>query len=232
MRLNKFIAKSGLTSRRKADELIKGASITINGIVELNPAYHVLKNDEVRCESKLVKHQNEAIVIMLNKPKGYITTMEDPMKRKTVMELIDIKERVFPVGRLDKDSTGLLLFTNLGELAMNLAHPKNQTPRVYSASIDKPFANWEKKRLEKKIYIGQKEWGKAIVVEQKKDRGRVNVILKLHHGKKREIRRMMFRMKRKLFHLERIEFGPYKLGSLKIGEWRYLSKEEISCIDL
>ena len=175
----------------------------------------------------VVKDNQESIVIMLNKPAGFITSMKDPMNRKIVSDLINLKERVFPIGRLDKDTTGLLLFTNQGDLAQKLSHPRFNIPKIYTSAIDRPFVNWEKKKISKKVYIGQKEWGKAEVLGQKKMNGKVIVKLKLEQGKKREIRRIMYRMKRSLYFLKRIEFGPCKLGKLKEGHWRFLQKDEI-----
>ena len=228
MRLSKYLSKSGVASRREAEKLIQSALITINGNVELSPHYSVKKNDIVKYDSMVVKDNQESIVIMLNKPAGYITSMKDPMNRKIVSDLINIKERVFPIGRLDKDTTGLLLLTNQGDLALKLSHPKFNIPKIYTSIIDRPFVNWEKKKIKKKVYIGQKEWGKAEVLDQKKINGKAIVKLKLEQGKKREIRRIMYRMKRILYFLKRIEFGPCKLGKLKEGHWRFLQKDEIS----
>ncbi len=227
MRLSKYLSKSGLASRREAEKLIQSALITINGNVELSSHYNVKKNDIVRYDSMIVKNNQKSIVIMLNKPTGFITSMKDPMNRKLVSDLINIKERVFPIGRLDKDTTGLLLFTNQGDLALKLSHPRFKISKIYTLAIDKPFVSWEKKKINKKVYIGQKEWGRAEVLDQKKMNGKVIVKLKLEQGKKREIRRIMHRMKRSLYFLKRIEFGPCKLGKLKEGQWRFLQKDEI-----
>ena len=227
MRLSKYLSKSGVASRREAEKLIQSALVTINDNVELSPHYNVKKNDIVKYDSMIVKDNQEHIVIMLNKPAGFITSMKDPMNRKIVSDLINIKERVFPIGRLDKDTTGLLLFTNQGDLALKLSHPRFNIPKIYTSTIDRPFLNWEKKKINKKVYIGKKEWGRAEVLDQKKIKGKVVVKLKLEQGKKREIRRIMYRMKRSLFSLKRIEFGPCKLGQLEEGQWRFLHKDEI-----
>jgi len=161
MRLSKYLSKSGVASRREAEKLIQNALITINGDVELSPHYNVKKNDIVKYDSMVVKNNQKSIVIMLNKPAGYITSMKDPMNRKIVSDLINLKERVFPIGRLDKDTTGLLLFTNQGDLALKLSHPRFNIPKIYTSSIDRPFLNWEKKKINKKVYIGQKRVGKS-----------------------------------------------------------------------
>lgn len=230
MRLNKYIAKSGECSRRQADGFVQGGSVTVNGTLELNPAYQVLENDDVRFDGRRVEISQEFKTILLNKPMGYITTSRDPFKRKTVIDLIDLRERLFPIGRLDKDTTGLLLLTNDGNLANTLTHPKNKIPRIYELEVDKPFQVWEKKKISKKIYIGQKEWGRADILEQKKNKGRTNVTMRLYQGKKREIRRIAYRMKKTLFSLRRIQFGPIHLDNTPPGAFRELSETEIKLL--
>ena len=226
MRLNKFISQCGVGSRRESDKLIKSATVTVNGNVELNPAYNVIDGDKIKVDEQQVSLQKKKRFIILNKPSGYITTLKDPLKRKTIMELVNTDERLFPVGRLDKDTTGLLLLTNVGDIANILMHPKNKIKRIYKVEIDKIFKNYEIKRMASKVYIGQKEWGRVEVLSQKRIRGRVIVDLSLKQGKKREIRRVMFRMKRKVFSLQRTKFGPIELGNLPIGQWRELSSTE------
>ena len=230
MRLNKFIARSGECSRRQADKYVQGGSVTVNGSLELNPAYQVLGADDIRFDGRRITSSEKTITILLNKPMGYITTSHDPFKRKTVMDLINHKERLFPIGRLDKDTTGLLLLTNDGNLANLLTHPKNKIPRIYELEIDKPFESWEKKKISKKIYIGQKQWGKAEILKQKKNKGRTTVLLRLYQGKKREIRRIVYRMKKTLFSLKRTQFGPIHLDNTPIGGYRELSKAEIKLL--
>ena len=230
MRLNKFIAKSGECSRRQADKYVQEGSVTVNGSLELNPACQVLGTDDIRFDGRRITSSEKTVTILLNKPVGYITTSHDPFKRKTVMDLINHKERLFPIGRLDKDTTGLLLLTNDGNLANLLTHPKNKIPRIYELEIDKPFESWEKKKISKKIYIGQKQWGKAEILKQKKNKGRTTVLMRLYEGKKREIRRITYRMKKTLFSLKRTQFGPIHLDSTPIGGFRELSEAEIKLL--
>ena len=227
MRLNKYIAQSGLSSRRQADKSVQGGSVTVNGLLELNPAYQVSKDDDVRLDGRKIIYNQIFRTILLNKPEGYITTMHDPLNRKTVMDLVNSKERLFPIGRLDKDTSGLLLLTNNGNLANQLTHPKNKIPRIYELELDKPFENWEKIKIAKNVYIGQKEWGRGEIIKQKKNKGRTVVLMRLHQGKKREIRRIIYRMKRTLFSLKRVQFGPICLDSTPIGAYRDLYKSEI-----
>jgi 23S rRNA pseudouridine2605 synthase len=231
MRLNKFLSQAGIASRRESDQLIKSAMVVINGVLETNPAYQVKPNDEVFYDDQRIRIETKTRIIAFNKPEGYITTMKDPHRRKTVIDLIHTDERLFPIGRLDKDTKGLLLLTNDGQLANKLMHPRNHIPRIYKVQIDKIFQSWEVKRMATKVYIGQKEWGKAEVVNQKKVKGRVTVNLRLFHGKKREVRRIMFRMKRKLFSLERLQYGPIELGDIPLGKWRDLSILELKSLN-
>ena len=130
MRLNKYISLSGVSSRREADELIKSATITVNDKVEMDPGYRVSPGDKIRYDQRILKLQENNRIVMLNKPAGFITTVKDPLKRKTIMHLVQTDERLFPIGRLDKDTTGLLLLTNNGSLANFLTHPKNKIPKV------------------------------------------------------------------------------------------------------
>lgn len=227
MRLNKFLAQSGVSSRREADKLIKNAMVTVNGIVLDNPAYQVSEQDEVIFNNRKLKPAAESVVIKFNKPANVITTARDPQNRLTVFNYIKHTGRLFPVGRLDRDSTGLLLMTNDGELANFLMHPKHRIPRIYLVSIDKPFQRWEIKRLNKGVYLGRNETGRAEVIEQVTVKKRTLVKLRLHQGKKHEVRRLMMRLKRKLFSLQRVEFGPIQLGGLREGKWVKLSASEL-----
>ena len=231
MRLNKFLAQAGIASRRESDRLIQSAMVTVNGVIENNPAYQVQPNDDIFYDNQRISIQSNTRIILLNKPDGYITTMKDPLKRKTVMDLVHTDERLFPIGRLDKDTTGLLLLTNDGKLANKLMHPRYRIPRIYKIVIDKTFQSWEVKRMATKIYIGQNEWGKAEVIEQKQIKGRATIFLKLYQGKKREIRRIIYRMKRKLFSLERIQYGPIKLGDIPMGGWRDMKPSELKSLN-
>ena len=232
MRLNKFVAQAGIASRRESDRLIQSAMVTVNGVIESNPAYQVQPHDDIFYDNQRINIQSNTRIILLNKPNGYITTMKDPLKRKTVMDLVHTDERLFPIGRLDKDTTGLLLLTNDGQLANKLMHPRNRIPRIYKIEIDKTFQSWEVKRMATKIYIGQNEWGNAEVIEQKQIKGRATIFLKLYQGKKREVRRIIYRMKRKLFTLERIQYGPIKLGDIPMGGWRDVKPSELKSLNI
>ena len=230
MRLNKYLSRSGVASRRKSDELIKMATTTVNNKIILDPAFDVGENDEIRYDGKLLKVDKEKIVIVLNKPKNVITTVDDPFNRKTVMDYIQSKKRLVPVGRLDKDSTGLLLLTNDGDLHHFLTHPKNEIIREYDVSIGRIIKTGEIHRMKKGVSIGEGEIGKAKVYNQRSKKGRVRVRLILKQGKKREIRRIFRTLKIKLFHLKRISFAGVELNGLKESEYRILNKKEINLL--
>ena len=227
MRLNKFLAKSGIASRRKSDELIKMATTTVNEEIILDPAYNVEEKDLVRFDGKLLKIDEEKIVIILNKPKNVITSVSDQFGRKTVMHFLKSKKRLAPIGRLDKDSTGLLLLTNDGDLHQYLTHPKNQIPRQYIVVLEKIIDSSKLKRITKGLSIGEGELGRAKVISQKMIKGRCEARLELKQGKKREVRRIFRSVKIKLFSLHRVSFGSINIGSLKIGESRFLNENEI-----
>ena len=232
MRLNKYLSRSGVASRRKSDELIKMATTTVNNEIVLDPAFEVGKNDEIRYDGKLLKIDNQKVVIAFNKPKNVITSVYDPFNRKIVMDYIQHKKRLVPVGRLDKDSTGLLLLTNDGDLHHYLTHPKNEVIREYDVSIDRVIKSKEIYRMKKGVSIGEGEIGKAKVVNQKIIKGRVKVRLILKQGKKREIRRTFRTLKIKLYSLKRVSFAGVELNGLKESEYRILNENEINRLRL
>tara|TARA_B100001250_G_scaffold400720_1_gene411628 strand:- start:518 stop:1225 length:708 start_codon:yes stop_codon:yes gene_type:complete len=232
MRLNKYLSRSGVASRRKSDELIKMATTTVNNEIILDPAFEVGENDEIRYDGKLLKIDKEKVVIAFNKPKNVITSVYDPFNRKIVMDYIQHKKRLVPVGRLDKDSTGLLLLTDDGDLHYYLTHPKNEVIREYDVSIDRVIKPREIQRVKKGVNIGDGEIGRAMVVNQKIIKGRVKVRLILKQGKKREIRRIFRTLKIKLFNLKRVSFAGVELNGLKESEYRILNKKEINCLRL
>ena len=230
MRLNKFLAKSGVASRRKSDELIQMATTEVNGKVCLDPAYNVTPSDSVYFDGKIVKIIEDKVVYMLNKPEKVITTVSDTHGRKTVMDYINSKVRITPIGRLDKQTTGLLLLTNDGDLHHYLTHPSHMVAKDYEAIIEGKISDNQRKKLKRGIYIGYKEYGKAEIIKQETLKGRSNVQLRLRQGKKREIRRIFFRLKIKLLSLKRIGYSNLKLGNLRVGEYRELNQKEIKSL--
>jgi len=227
MRLNKYLALSGVASRRMADNLIKAATTTVNNIVITDPAFQIKQDDIIRYDGKIIKIKQDHVVIMFNKPLGVITSMSDPKNRPVIANYIPNKMRLFPVGRLDKNTSGLLLITNNGDLANKLMHPKNLIPKIYEIETDSILDAKLISKIKNGVFIGYKQWAKAIVIKQKKIKSRILVTLQLHHGKNREIRRMFNKINKKLFSLKRIKYGDLELGNLPLGKYRELNKVEL-----
>ena len=228
MRLNKYLALSGIASRRMADELIKAATTTVNNIVIIDPAFNVKKKDIVEYDGKKIKINQNHVVIMFNKPLGVITSMDDPKNRPIVADYFPKKMRLFPIGRLDKETSGLLLVTNNGDLANKLMHPKNLIPKIYEVETDLLMDTKLVAKIKKGIFIGYNQWAQAIVINQKRIKSRIKVLLQLHHGKNREIRRLFYKLNRKLYSLKRVKYGDLELGNLPIGKFRELNKIELN----
>jgi len=228
MRLNKYLALSGVASRRMADNLIKAATTTVNNIVITDPAFQIKQDDIIRYDGKIIKINQDHVVIMFNKPLGVITSMSDPKNRPVIANYIPNKMRLFPVGRLDKNTSGLLLITNNGDLANKLMHPKNLIPKIYEIETDSILDAKLISKIKNGVFIGYKQWAKAIVIKQKKIKSRILVTLQLHHGKNREIRRMFNKINKKLFSLKRIKYGDLELGNLPLGKYRELNKVELN----
>mgnify|MGYP001220767794 FL=1 len=228
MRLNKYLALSGVASRRMADNLIKAATTTVNDIVITDPAFGVKKDDVIRYDGKNIKINQKHVVIIFNKPLGVITSMDDPKNRPVIADYFPKNMRLFPVGRLDKNTTGLLLVTNNGDLANKLMHPKNLIPKIYEAETDLLLNAKLISKIKKGVFIGYNQWAKAIVVNQKKIKSRILVTLQLHHGKNREIRRLFNKINRRLFSLKRVRYGDLELGNLPLGKFRELNKIELN----
>ena len=231
MRLNKFLAQSGVASRRKSDELIQMATTEVNGKICQDPAYSVKDSDVIKYDGQQISPILEKVVIMLHKPKKVITTVKDTHGRKTVLELVPSKYRLTPVGRLDQDTTGLLLLTNDGNLHQKLSHPRNQIPKDYEAVIEGKITSSQKQKLARGIYIGDKEYGKAEIISQETKKSRSTIILRLRQGKKREIRRIMYRFKLKLLTLKRIRFAGLSLGNLPENQYRTLTDKEVKTLN-
>ena len=167
---------------------------------------------------------------MLNKPKNVITTARDEYGRKTVLDLVPSNRRLFPIGRLDKDTTGLILITDDGELANFLMHPRNRIPRYYELEIEGKVSPKDIAKLKKGIYIGDGEFGRGVIEKQTTRKTRSNIIIRLQQGKKREVRRMFYFLDKKVYTLNRFQYGSIKLGDLQPGQWRGLSQKEVSLL--
>ena len=226
MRLNRFIANSGVCSRREADELITMGLISVNGKTITELGYKVNPGDEVRYESKVLRAE-KPVYILMNKPKGYLTTTVDPQERNTVMHLIGnkVKERIYPVGRLDRNTTGLLLLTNDGDLADKLMHPSYNVKKIYKVELDRPLTKGDFQKIAEGIQL---EEGKAMVddVAIISEDGRT-VGLEIHIGWNRVVRRIFESMEYQVIKLDRSVYAGLDKKDLGRGEWRFLKGEEI-----
>ena len=229
IRLQKYMADCGVASRRKSEEYIQEGLVKVNGEIvrelgtKVNP-----KVDKVYYKDKLILPEKRDVYILLNKPKEHITTVDDQFGRDTVMDLIDEEERLFPVGRLDYDTRGLLLITNDGDLSYKLTHPKYEVEKTYLAYIKGIPRDNDIKKLREGIDIGDFVTSPAKVEIINTNGGNSLVKISIIEGKNRQVRRMFDSINCPVIDLERISFGGIELGSLKEGNYRYLTKEEVN----
>jgi pseudouridine synthase len=227
MKLFKAISSSGVLSRRKSMDAVKEAMVTVNGKLILDPSFEIQAIDDIRLDNQKIKLNSNLTTILLNKPKGYLSTKSDEKNRKTIFELIPNKPPLNHIGRLDMDTTGAILLTNDGNLAQFLMHPKNKIEKEYIATSDQYINDKTINKVRKGIFIGSGQKGKAKIVSQEKMKGKVEVRLILKQGKKNEIRRIFKFLDLNLFSLKRLRIGEINLGSLPVGSWRLLSKKEL-----
>lgn len=231
MRLNKYIARAGIASRRKADELILNGNVKVNGAVPEDPWCDVQDGDVVEVNGITIKSSAAKVYIMLNKPKGYITSVSDEKSRPVVMELVtDIEERLFPIGRLDYNTSGMLLMTNDGDLANKLMHPKHKVIKTYRARVSGVVSKERLAHLRKGVDIGGFITSKAQVDVIKQGERSAIVEIKIHEGRNRQVRKMFAAVGNKVLDLERIAVGDLHLGHLREGHYRKLSKSEIESL--
>ncbi len=225
MPLNKFIAQAGISSRRKAVDLIKEGHVKVNGKVVREPGFRVSRDDAVKVKNKLIKAESLCYV-MLNKPRGYITSLKDERGRPTVGQLVNIRERVYPVGRLDFNTTGLLLMTNDGELAQKLAHPRFQAPKVYDVTVHKPVIEKDIEWMLKGVRLkdGVVMVDSCFVLPKAKGS---KVRLTTHSGKNRVVRRLFEHLGYIVEKLDRVSFVGLSKKGLAPGTWRFLTAQEI-----
>lgn len=226
MRLNKFIASSGICSRRKADELILNSKIKINGKIITELGINVEEKDIVEFEGKVLKLQQEKVYLMLNKPTGYITTSIEQFGRKCVLDLIEEDLRVYPIGRLDMDTEGMLLLTNDGDFANKLMHPKNKIKKSYIVTVDKEVELNKLEKLRNGVDIG--DYITKPAEAQMLDKNHLKIVIS--EGKNRQVRKMCSAVGINLISLKRESIGNLKLGNLKLGKYRKLTDEEINKI--
>jgi len=222
-RLQKYLARAGVASRRKAEELIRAGRVTIDGRVA-RLGDRVPEGAEVRVDGELVAPPGPPVVLALNKPPGYTTTKRDPHAERTVYELVPDLPGLVAVGRLDRDSEGLLLFTNWGELAHRLSHPRYGVEKVYRVTCRR---GTPPRALLKRLERGIVEGGERLVAKKARPVPH-GAVLTLTEGKKREVRRMMRAIGYPVARLLRVKYGPVRLGGLRPGRWRRLSEEEVA----
>ena len=227
IRLNKYIANSGICSRREADIYIEQGSVEINGKLVTEMGYKVQSTDVVRFDGTIISPEQKRY-ILLNKPKNYITTMDDDRNRKTVMDLIAnaTKERIYPVGRLDRNTTGLLLFTNDGDLAKKLTHPKHNIRKLYHASLDRKLDIKDLQKLREDVIIeGRKVFIDAISYMEGEQKTEIGI--EIHSGRNRIVRKIFEHVGYKVIKLDRVLFSQLTKKNLPRGRWRELTKQEI-----
>lgn len=231
IRLNKFLAHSGVCSRREADKHIQAGMVKVNGEVIKEMGHKVHPSDRIQYDGRTLKRE-KLVYVLLNKPKGFITSMDDPFERKTVMSLVEnaVKERIYPVGRLDRNTTGLLLFTNDGQMAKKLTHPSHQIKKIYHVTLDKDL---ELEHFEKIMNEGVdledgliKPDAIAYVYEDNKR----EIGIEIHSGKNRIVRRIFENFDYQVFKLDRVKFGGLTKKDLPRGKWRFLNLPEINML--
>lgn len=230
IRLNKFIANSGICARREADEHIKNGLVSVNGNIVTDMGVRVSSDDDIRFRNKRLSAEKK-VYILMNKPKDYVTTVEDPHAEHTVLELIgdSCPERVYPVGRLDKATTGVLLLTNDGDLAGKLTHPKYKRRKIYHVFLDRPVTKNDLFRLTEGIELdGTTVIADAVSYADPEDKSQIGI--ELHSGQNRVIRRMFETLDYKVKKLDRVYFAGLTKKNVQRGKWRYLNEKEISML--
>ena len=226
MPLNKFIAHGGVTSRRDAADLVKQGKVKVNGEVITEPGHKVSAKEEIIVNGKRITLAKNLVYILLNKPKDYLTTTDDPEKRKTVLDLIRIKDRVYPVGRLDRNTSGVLLLTNDGDLSQKLTHPSHEVKKVYHVGLDRPL---DKKDFEKVLKGVSLDDGPATVdlLAYADSRDHKQIGVEIHSGRNRIVRRIFEHLGYQVKSLDRVIFAGLTKKNVERGKWRFLSEKEV-----
>ena len=230
LRLNKFLANAGVCSRREADEFIQAGVVTVNGEVVTELGTKILRTDEVKFHDTPVSLEKK-VYVLLNKPKDYVTTSDDPQQRKTVMDLVkDVcPERIYPVGRLDRNTTGVLLLTNDGDLASKLTHPKFLKKKVYHVHLDKNLTSHDMEQIREGITLEDGEI-KADAIEYADECDKAQVGIEIHSGKNRIVRRIFESLGYRVTKLDRVQFAGLTKKNLRRGDWRFLTEKEVDML--
>lgn len=230
IRLQKYLAECGIASRRKCEEYIEQGKVQVNGKVvtelgtKINP-----KKDKIKFENKEIKKEEKLVYILLNKPIGYVTTVDDQFNRDTVLDLVKVKERIVPVGRLDMYTSGALILSNDGDFVYKVTHPKHEVEKTYTVTLKGIIQENEVKQLRNGVeiedYITKPAKVKILKTDTEKDVSRLEITI--HEGKNRQVRKMCEAIGRKVLALHRSKIGPIGVKDLKIGNWRYLTVNEV-----
>ncbi len=228
MRLQKYLALCSVASRRGAEQMILDGRVSVNGNVVTELGSKVSDGDRVSVDGREIGQADKKIYIMLNKPDGYICSAKDERGRKTVMELVsDIPERIYPVGRLDYNTTGLLIMTNDGEMAYRLTHPKYEKQKIYSALVSGIMLHGAADKLKRGVYIDGKKTSPAEVEILEHRRNSTVVRIGIHEGMNRQVRKMCEAVGHTVLSLSRVSVDGIELGNLALGRWRHLTKTEV-----
>lgn len=233
-RLQKYMASCGVASRRKCEELILAGKVKVNGAlvnelgVKINP-----KKDSIEYDNKIISKENKKIYIMLNKPEGYICSVKDEKDRKTVLDLVKVEQRIYPIGRLDYDSSGLILLTNDGEVYNKIIHPRKEIKKIYIARVKNKIIERDLNAFKEGIDIGGYITSTASLknISYDEEKNISTIEISIHEGKNRQVRRMCSALNHDVLSLKRVAIGQIKLAYLKKGEYRELTTEEIQYIN-
>ena len=232
MRLQKYLAQCGVASRRKAEELIAQGRVKVNGIVVTDMGVKVAPGMQVLVDGKEVVQEENKVYVLINKPAGYVTTSKDQFSRKTVLDLVsDIKERIYPVGRLDYDTSGLLILTNDGDFSYRLTHPSHEIHKTYLAEIEGLPSLQEIELFQKGLHIEDYKTAPARLRIVKSHRERPVVEITIHEGRNRQVKKMCAAIGHPVISLKRISIGEVKLGNMLEGHWRHLTSDELKSLE-
>ncbi len=235
VRLQKFMAEAGIASRRKCEELILAGDVTVNGktVFELGTKVNPEK-DEVLFKGKKINIINKKVYILLNKPIGYVTTVSDQFSRDTVLDLVKVKERIVPVGRLDMYTSGALILSNDGEFINKVTHPRHEVEKTYTVTLIGIVNNDDVNKLKNGVIIDDNyktKPAKVRILKTDSELNRSRLEIKIHEGKNRQIRKMCEAIDKKVIALHRTQIGNISVKDLKIGTWRYLTPKEVQSIN-
>ncbi|EPY2271394.1 pseudouridine synthase [Clostridium sporogenes] len=230
-RLQKYMASCGVASRRKCEDIILEGRVEVNGIKIKELGTKIIPGkDIIKVDGNIIKPEENKIYILLNKPKGYVCTAKDEKGRKTILDLVKVKERIYPIGRLDMDTSGIIILTNDGEIYNKIIHPKFEKIKTYNAKVKGTIKKDHIELFKKGIDIGDYITAPAALEIFKTNKDTSEIIIKIHEGKNRQVRRMCKSIGHPVIDLDRISIGNISKGDLKLGEWRYLTKKEIDYI--